>query len=101
MTDHVDLEELAEYLDSDLSPDDCMGLSDLDGYLTAIIVGPEFIMPSERLPMICGEEEPKFESIAHAEMIIGLIIGCRPLLVGVIAQFQWLIHISCLPKCCV
>jgi uncharacterized protein len=75
MTDHIDLEELAEYLDSDLSPDDCMGLSDLDGYLTAIIVGPELIMPSEWLPVIWGEEEPKFESTAHAEMIIGLIMG--------------------------
>jgi uncharacterized protein len=75
MTDHIDLEELAEYLDSDLSPDDCMGLSDLDGYLAAIIVGPEFIMPSEWLPVIWREEEPKFESTAHAEMIIGLIMG--------------------------
>jgi hypothetical protein len=34
-----DLEELADYLDSDLSPDDCMGLSDLDGFLTGIVVG--------------------------------------------------------------
>jgi uncharacterized protein len=75
MTDHIDLEELAEYLDSDLSPDDCMRLSDLDGYLTAVIVGPELIMPSEWLPVIWGEEEPKFESTAHAEMIIGLIMG--------------------------
>jgi len=75
MADQIDLEELAEYLDSNLSPDGCMGLSDLDGYLTAIIVGPEFLMPSEWLPVIWGEEEPKFESTAHAEMIIGLIMG--------------------------
>jgi uncharacterized protein len=70
-----DLEELDDYLDSDLSPDDCMGLSDLDGFLTGVIVGPELIMPSEWLPTIWGDEAPEFESSAHAETIIGLIIG--------------------------
>jgi uncharacterized protein len=39
------LEELARYLVSDLSPDDCFGLSDLDGFLTGIVVGPELITP--------------------------------------------------------
>jgi uncharacterized protein len=70
-----DLEELADYLDSDLSPDDCMGLSDLDGFLTAIVIGPELVMPSEWLPVIWEHEEPGFESTAHAESIIGLIMG--------------------------
>ena len=37
---------LSEYLDSDLSLDDCMGLSDLDGFLTGVVVSPELIMPS-------------------------------------------------------
>jgi hypothetical protein len=47
MTAIIDLRELNRYLNSDLSPDDCMGLSDLDGFLTAIVIGPELIMPSE------------------------------------------------------
>ena len=75
MAGNIDLEELSDYLDSDLSPDDCMGLSDLDGFLTAIVVGPELIMPSEWLPMIWGDEEPEFESAVHAETIIGLVMG--------------------------
>jgi uncharacterized protein len=75
MTVPPDLEELARYLDSDLSPDDCMGLSDLDGFLTAIVIGPEIIMPSEWVPTIWGDEEPEFQSTAHAETIIGLIMG--------------------------
>jgi hypothetical protein len=33
-----DLEALARYLDSDLSPGDCMRLSDLDGFLTAVVI---------------------------------------------------------------
>ena len=75
MADNIDLEELADYLDSDLSPDDCMGLSDLDGFLTGIVIGPELIMPSEWLTVIWGHDEPEFESTAHAETIIGLIMG--------------------------
>ena len=75
MTVPPDLEELARYLDSDTSPDDCMGLSDLDGFLTGIIIGPELIMPSEWLPVTWGDEEPQFESTAQAETIIGLIMG--------------------------
>jgi len=71
----LDLEELDDYLDSDLSPDDCMGLSDLDGFVTGIIVGPELMMPSEWLPMIWGGDEPGFESTAQAEAIISLIMG--------------------------
>ena len=54
MAGNIDREALAQYLDSDLSPDECMGLSDLDGFLTGIVVGPELIMPSEWLPVIWG-----------------------------------------------
>jgi uncharacterized protein len=32
-------------------------------------------MPSEWLPVIWGDEEPEFESAAHAEALIGLIMG--------------------------
>ncbi len=38
-----DLKALDEYLMSDESPENCMQLSDLDGFLTAIVVGPELI----------------------------------------------------------
>jgi uncharacterized protein len=75
MADNIDLGELARYLDSDLSPDDCMGLSDLDGFLTGIIIRPDPVMPSEWLPDIWGHDEPEFESGAQAEAIISLIMG--------------------------
>jgi uncharacterized protein len=70
-----DLEELDRYLDSDLSPDDCLGLSGLDGFLTGIVIGPEQIMPGEWLPAVWGQEEPEFESLAHANKITGLIMA--------------------------
>ena len=43
----VDLDTLAAYLSSDKSPDECMLLSDLDGFLTGVICCPVLIMPSE------------------------------------------------------
>ena len=46
----IDLDALDDYLMSDHAPDDSMGLSDLDGFLTGVVVGPELIMPSEWLP---------------------------------------------------
>ena len=42
-----------------------MGLSDLDGFLTGIVVGPESIPPSEWLPVIWGGQEPEFETEAR------------------------------------
>ncbi len=35
------IDELHEFLMSDQVPDDCMVLSELDGFLTGIVVGPE------------------------------------------------------------
>ncbi len=61
-----DLKKLDDFLMSERAPDDCMQLSDLDGFLTAIAIGPELIMPSEWLPMIWGEGEPVFENTDDA-----------------------------------
>jgi uncharacterized protein len=71
----VDLEALDRFLMSDASPEDCMQLSDLDGFLTGIAIGPELIVPSEWLPAIWGGDEPVFESIEQAQTVIGTIMG--------------------------
>ena len=46
----IDLEALDDYLMSDHAPDHSMGLSDLDGFLTGIVVGPELIPPRRHQP---------------------------------------------------
>jgi uncharacterized protein len=71
----IDLDALDDYLMSDRAPDDSMGLSDLDGFLTGIVVGPELILPSEWLPVIWGGEEPKFETEAEMRTVLGTIMG--------------------------
>ena len=71
----IDLEALDLYLDSDHAPDDCMGLSYLDGFLTGIIVGPEPIPQSEWAPVIWGGEEPEFDSESETWTVLGTIMG--------------------------
>jgi uncharacterized protein len=71
----VDLEALDQFLMSDASPESCMQLSDLDGFLTGIAIGPELVMPSEWLPMIWGGDEPVFDSAEQAQTVIGTIMG--------------------------
>jgi uncharacterized protein len=75
MNDWVDLDLLDHFLMSDAAPDNGMGLSELDGFLTGILVGPDLIMPSEWLPHVWGGEEPVFESTEQAQEILGAIMG--------------------------
>ena len=72
--DSVDLDPLDEFLMSGRAPDESMGLSDLDGFLTGVVIGPELIKPSEWIPVIWGGGEPEFESVAEVETVIGTII---------------------------
>ena len=71
----TDLEALNQYLMSDHAPEECMWLSDLDGFLTGIVVGPELIMPSEWLPMVGGGDEPEFTDADEARIVFGTIIA--------------------------
>lgn len=70
-----EIRELEVFLMSDATPDDCMDIVTLDGFLTALAVGPELVPPSEWLPRIWGgREEPVFESAVQAERIISLLL---------------------------
>lgn len=71
----IDLEALDAYLMSDMSPDDCMLLCDLDGFLTGVVVGPEPIPTSEWMSAIWGGDEPQFESEQQMRTVLGTIMG--------------------------
>jgi uncharacterized protein len=73
--DEVDLEALDRFLMSDRSPPDCMTLSDLDGFLTGIAIGPELVLPSEWLPLVWGGEAPEFADENEANAILAAIMG--------------------------
>ena len=51
-----------------------MDLSELDGFLAGLIVGPELIPPSEWLPVVWNGEEPDFITEAEAEAVLGAIM---------------------------
>jgi len=71
----IDFDALDDYLMSDHAPDDCMGLSDLDGFLTGFVVEPELIPPSEWLPVIWGGAEPELETDEEMRIVLGTIMG--------------------------
>ena len=72
---HEEIRELDVFLMSDATPDECMDIVTLDGFLSALAIGPELVPPSVWLPLVWGgEKEPVFESSAQAERIIGIVM---------------------------
>jgi uncharacterized protein len=71
-----EFDELDRFLLSDRTPEDAMTLDTLHGYLTAIAIGPETIMPAEWLPRVWGEEgaAPKWKNSKEEERIVNLIM---------------------------
>jgi len=102
----VDLGALDGFLRSERAPPDAMMLSDLDGFLTGIAVGPKIVMPSEWLPHIFGGKGPEFADDSEAKAVLGTIFGryneilcsiadgaCEPILRGgrdgALLPFAW------------
>lgn len=74
----AEFDRLDAFLLSDEAPSDAMDTSMLDGYLAAVVSGPNLVMPDHMLRWIWdtenGEESPEFTSNKEAQSIIGLII---------------------------
>ena len=74
------LDELEAFLASNAVPQDCMDLEMLDGFLSAVVSGPELIQPSEWLPG-CGAKPasvtPVFQDNEQAERIMALVLRHR------------------------
>jgi len=74
----AELDELESFLASDAVPPDCMDLEMLDGYLTAVVSGPEQIQPSEWLPQVWSEggksTTPAYADNDQAQRIMALVL---------------------------
>lgn len=72
-----EMDELDNFLISDITSDETMTLDILDGYLTAIVSGPVTLSLNDWLPGIWGsseEHKPRFVSMKQAEHILQLIL---------------------------
>jgi uncharacterized protein len=68
----AELDELENFLMSAATPDECMDISMLDGFLTALAVGPNTLAPSDWMPVIWGGEM-QWANQAQVERISTLI----------------------------
>lgn len=73
----LELEALDAFLASDAASDETMLLDRLDGYLTAIAIGPTSLNPSQWYPGIWGphtDDAPHFESLEQAQLVMQTIM---------------------------
>ncbi len=74
----TEYDALEAFFGSNAVPQDCMDLEMLDGFLTAIVSGPELIQPSEWLPVVWSDSQrsvaPVFADNEQAEHILSLIL---------------------------
>ncbi|MGF6769597.1 uncharacterized protein P3T18_002067 [Paraburkholderia sp. GAS199] len=83
-----EFEELDEFLISDATSEETLTIESLDGYLTALAIGPATVPPSHWLPGVWGPSEddtPAFDSVDQAQRILGLIIRHQN---GIIASLE-------------
>ena len=92
----AEIETLSRFLDERAVERDGMSFEMLDGYLTAVLSGPEAIMPSEWLPQVWSGDEDGgdesdaeagvFEDEAEASRILNLVMRHYNRIAGVLAQ---------------
>ena len=74
----AEYDALEAFLGSNAVPQDCMDLEMLDGFLTAIVSGPELIQPSEWLPVAWSDSQrsvsPVFQDNEQAQRVLTLIL---------------------------
>jgi uncharacterized protein len=74
-----EIEELNAFLLADDGLDNAMDVSTFDGFICAVLSGPNVIMPSEWMRWVWdkedGEQSPEFASEKQAKRIVSLLIG--------------------------
>jgi uncharacterized protein len=75
---NLEIEELDAFLLSDDGLENAMDVSSLDGFLCAVLSGPNVIMPSKWIPWVWDSAEanqsPEFTSEKQAQRILDLLM---------------------------
>ncbi|HEX5756559.1 MAG TPA: UPF0149 family protein [Arenimonas sp.] len=74
-TDDPRIEALDRLLELRAVPHGGMDLEQLDGFLSALVVGPDSVPPSEWQPRVWGKTPPRWESPEDAAEAQGLLMG--------------------------
>jgi len=76
-----ELNELQDFLDSDTVPQSAMILDTLDGFLTALVIGPVPVPIKLWMPLVWdmpdGLKTPAFESFDHAKRMTKLVLKLK------------------------
>lgn len=69
------LDTLARLLDTRAVPFGGMNLEALDGFFSALVVGPELVLPGEWIAEVWGPKPPNWESVDEAREVMDLLMG--------------------------
>ncbi len=81
-----EVQELENFLFGDTVPEECMTLSEIDGFLTALAAGPVLIPPSEWLPVVWQGDGPVFETPQELERVLALILALNARIVETLGK---------------
>ena len=73
--DDAQIERLAELLEQRAVPFKGFNLEALDGFLSALVVSPSLVMPSEWQPHVWGGKPPRWDSVDEALEVQQLLMG--------------------------
>ena len=66
---------LRAFLDDPARPEGTLSYHELQGFLFAVLSAPEFIPPSEWLPIIFNDDEPGYASVIEAQAVLGQVMS--------------------------
>jgi hypothetical protein len=67
-----ELDWLGGFLICDQAPEAAMSLEELDGYFSALVAGPELVLPSAYMPRLWGTDKgegPVYDSLEQAQFV--------------------------------
>lgn len=73
--DEAGIDRLAELLQQRAVPFKGLNIEALDGFLTALVVSPAMVMPSEWIPEVWGGKPPRWENEDEAFQVHQLLMG--------------------------
>jgi uncharacterized protein len=69
----IEFEELSQWLER--RSRGILDIVELEGFLTALVIGPNLVNPALWLPKVWGGKDPKFKDLAELNHFVALVMG--------------------------